>query len=1031
MARTPTVPAPQLPTASAAASGKGADCIRLRGVRQNNLKGIDLDLPLRELVVITGLSGSGKSSLAFETLYAEGQRRYIETFTPYARQFFDRMDKPAADRIENIPPAIAIEQRNTVRTTRSTIGTMTEICDHMKVLWPHLAELRCPTCGGPVRRESPQKVWEDVVAHTPNGDALITFDLPLSTKIALHEQLTLLTQQGFQRVLAADRVVRCEEFPAPTSGTPLDRLTVVADRVRLTPENRSRFIEACEQAYRFGSRRLAVRAIQSDGGRGGSGAPRWFSEGFHCAPCDRTFKEPTPSLFSYNNPVGACPHCKGFGRIIGIDPNLALPDRSKTLAEGVVKPWQTATGKECQDDMTRAARKAGVPMHVPFHQLSEAHQHWVMEGDPGYDSGDPKKSWPKLWYGVRGYFRYLESKAYKMHVRVLLSRYRSYTLCPDCRGRRFNADSLAFRARQTVGAIASVVAEPQLLRDAPAPALADSPGSMTLAGFYALPIRDALAQVRAWGRQLAWPVDHPLALVLEEIESRLGYLVEVGLGYLTLDRTTRTLSGGETERVNLTTCVGTRLVNTLFVLDEPSVGLHPRDTGRLIGILHRLRDCGNTVVVVEHEPAVMRAADQIIDLGPGHGDSGGSIVFQGTPKELDRATGSLTADYLTGRRTIPLPRRRPVNLTGGKSATPHLELSHAAAHNLRDVSVRIPLGRLVCVSGVSGSGKSTLIREVLVPLLQTKLAGIDATAPALEDEVEGESLDEASGALQAASLEVRGELGGVVLVDQSPVGRTPRSNPAVYTGAFEDIRDVFAALPSAKSAGFASSAFSFNSAIGQCQRCRGAGFEKIERQFLSDIFIRCPECNGRRYRGPILEIRAEADGKAWSIADLLEAPVESAMAFLKRLPDSKPARRAIARLQMLCDVGLGYLHLGQPVNTLSGGESQRLKLVRHLVEAPEAGQKTLFLFDEPTTGLHFEDVLILLLVFQRLVDAGNTVLVIEHNLDVVRAADWLIDLGPEAGDQGGTVVAAGTPESVAACEASHTGRYLRESGLNR
>ena len=1029
MARPPTVPASLVPPAPAATSQGSADCIRLRGVRQNNLKGIDLDLPLRELVVITGLSGSGKSSLAFETLYAEGQRRYIETFTPYARQFFDRMDKPAADRIENIPPAIAIEQRNTVRTTRSTIGTMTEICDHMKVLWPHLAELRCPNCGGPIRKEPPQKIWGEMFAGRPNGEVLVTFDLPLTTRIPLHEQLTLLTQQGFQRVLAADRVVRCEEFPAPAVGTPLDRLTVVADRVRMTQENRSRFIEACEQAYRFGSRRLAVRPVQSDGGRGGSGAPRWFSEGFHCAPCDRTFKEPTASLFSYNNPIGACPHCKGFGRIIGIDPNLALPDRSKTLAEGVVKPWQTATGKESQTDLTRAARKAGVPMHVPFHQLSEAHQHWVLEGDPGYDSNDPQKSWPKLWYGVRGYFRYLESKAYKMHIRVLLSRYRSYSLCPECRGRRFNADSLAFRAPATLSDLRSVDNEPQWMRDAPAGSLgplAESKPTMTLAGFYALPIRDALAQVRAWAKQLAWPLDHPLALVMEEIDSRLGYLVEVGLGYLTLDRTTRTLSGGETERVNLTTCVGTRLVNALFVLDEPSVGLHPRDTGRLIGILQRLRDCGNTVVVVEHEPAVMRAADQIIDLGPGHGDSGGSVVFQGTPKQLDHATGSLTADYLTGRRTIPLPRRRPVTLTGGNSATPHLELSHATAHNLRDVSVRIPLGRLVCVSGVSGSGKSTLIREVLVPLLQTKLAGLGTTATALEDEVDGESLEEARGAVQAASLEIRGEIGGVVLVDQSPVGRTPRSNPAVYTGAFEEIRDVFAALPAAKSAGFASSAFSFNSAIGQCQRCRGAGFEKIEMQFLSDIFIRCPECNGRRYRGPILEIRAEAGGNAWNIADLLEAPVEAAMAFLQQLPDSKPARRAIVRLQLLCDVGLGYLHLGQPVNTLSGGESQRLKLVRHLADAPAEGQKTLFLFDEPTTGLHYEDVRILLLVFQRLVNAGNTVLVIEHNLDVIRAADWVIDLGPEAGDQGGTVVATGTPETVAACDASHTGRYLQK-----
>ncbi len=1024
------------------------DHIRLRGVRQNNLKGIDLDLPLRELIVITGLSGSGKSSLAFETLYAEGQRRYIETFTPYARQFFDRMDKPAADRIENIPPAIAIEQRNTVRTTRSTIGTMTEVCDHMKVLWPHLARLRCPSCGTEVRKEPPQSVWEACTRDTAVGEALVTFELPLSPRIPLSEQLTLLSQQGFQRVLAESRVVRWDEFP--TLATPVTQLTVVADRIRLAPENRSRFIEACEQAYRFGSGRLAVRAISSDGGRGGSGPPRWFSAGFHCAACDRSFKEPVPSLFSFNNPIGACPHCKGFGRIITIDPTLALPDRSKTLAEGVVKPWQTATGLESQRDMTKAARRASVPMQVPFDQLSEAHQRWVMEGDPGYDSADPAKSWPKLWYGVRGYFRWLESKAYKMHVRVLLSRYRSYSLCPECKGQRFNSESLSFRvplaasrrnARPARGTTAernrTAEAESLVLQDAPARSYAGSAESgdaLTLAGFYGLPIRDALEQLQQWTKALDWPSTHPLAVVLGEIEARLGYLVEVGLGYLTLDRTTRTLSGGETERVNLTTCIGTRLVNALFVLDEPSVGLHPRDTGRLIGILRRLRDSGNTVVVVEHEPSVMLAANRIVDLGPGHGDSGGSVVFEGTPTDLARASGSLTADYLTGRAVIPLPRRRSVLPTANGGAPTFLELQHASAHNLRDVSVRIPLNRLVCVSGVSGSGKSTLIREVLLPLLQTHLSG-NSKATALEDEVEGESMDEARSALKAATLSGLGGLSAVVVVDQSPVGRTPRSNPAVYTGAFEEIRDFFAATPAAKSAGFNASAFSFNSGVGQCQHCRGAGFEKIEMQFLSDIFIKCPECHGRRYRGPILDVRIEArsnpkaNATGWSIADVLEAPVETAMAFLEGFPESKPARRAVERLRLLCEVGLGYLHLGQPVNTLSGGESQRLKLVRHLADAPAGIQRTLFLFDEPTTGLHFDDVRVLLAVFQRLVDAGNTVLVIEHNLDVIRAADWVIDLGPEAGDAGGEVVVAGPPETVARCEASHTGRFLRDSGL--
>jgi len=1014
-------------------------CIRLRGVRQNNLKNFDLDLPLGRLVVITGLSGSGKSSLAFDTLYAEGQRRYIETFSPYARQFFDRMDKPAVDRIENIPPAIAIEQRNAVRTTRSTVGTMTELCEHMKALWTRIAQLHCRGCNRIVRRETPQAVW-DAVFNQPNRtagrpsrsenvavanpsrlqdvatpylvpesgptDVLITFDLPLTDRLPLSEQLDLVQKQGFQRVVIHGSVHRIEDLlgtsdrPIPVPAT---TLTVVADRLRTAESNRSRFVEACEQAYHFGQGRLALR--NPDGS-----LRRSFSAGYHCATCDLDYREPSPALFSFNNPVGACATCKGFGRIIGIDPDLALPDRSLTLAQGVVRPWQTATGSECQADLTRMARRRKVPMDVPFRDLSPDHQRWVMEGEEGYDHSDPDRSWPKLWYGVKGYFRWLESKAYKMHVRVLLSRYRSYRTCPDCSGRRFNSDSLLHRLPQTMHAT-------------------ETGSGLTLADFYALPVREVMTLLESLAQQLRPKRQDPLALLFDELLSRLGYLIEVGLGYLTLDRPTRTLSGGETERVNLTTCLGSRLVNTLYVLDEPSVGLHPRDTQRLIGVLNRLRDLGNTVVVVEHESAVMRAADHLIDLGPGHGDSGGSIVFQGAPASLASAKGSLTADYLTGRRSIPVPPRRPVNPSSSPDPTPALHLRRATLHNLHDLSVSIPLKRLVVISGVSGSGKTTLVRDILLPLLQSRLEPDAASTP--QPGENGESDDASASPQPLADLDGIQDLGAAVLVDQSSLGRTPRSNPAVYIGAFDDIRDVFAQAPLALERAMNSSAFSFNSASGQCERCRGAGFEKIEMQFLSDVFIRCPVCDGRRYRQHVLEVTVKPPGHPpWSIGDLLDAPIEKVVDFLAALPDSKTARRATSKLQLLVEVGLGYLRAGQPINTLSGGESQRLKLVSHLAEwsasgsFQRAGRPTLFLFDEPTTGLHFEDIRILLLVFQRMVDQGHSVVVVEHNLDVIRQADWVIDLGPDAGADGGKVVVAGTPEQVAAHPLSQTGRFL-------
>ena len=1040
------MPAPK--SSALPAPAPAPECLRLRGVRQNNLKGFDLDLPLGKLIVVTGLSGSGKSSLAFETLYAEGQRRYIETFSPYARQFFDRMDKPAVDRIENIPPAIAIEQRNAVRTTRSTVGTMTELCDHLKVLWPHLARLHCRQCQRPVRRESPDHVWQEIwAAHPPGTDLLVTFDLPLTDKLPWGEQLGLIAKQGFQRVLLAQAVVRIEDAlksPSPVEAT---SVTVLADRIRLGPDVRNRFIEACEQAYHFGRGRLALRGSAAVGAW--SLSLGHFSQGYHCAACDLEYPEPTPPLFSFNHPVGACPSCKGFGRIISIDPDLALPDRTRTLAEGVVRPWQSGQSAECQKDMMRMAARRGVPTDIPFQKLSAEHQRWLMEGDPGHDPDDPENAWPHSWYGVKGFFRWLESKAYKMHVRVLLARYRSYRTCPACEGRRFKPESLLYRWQPELGGV-----------------------PIDLSGFYALPVRDALRQIDALVARLQPRATDPVGMALSEVRTRLVYLVEVGLGYLTLDRSTRTLSGGETGRVNLTICLGTRLVNTLYVLDEPSVGLHSRDTARLVTILERLRDLGNTVVVVEHEAAVMRAADQLLDIGPGHGETGGRVVFQGPSSALRTATGSLTADYLTGRRGIEVPAWRPVDLVpagrpgasallrdalpsayraGRGGATPALRLLHVTANTLRDVSVEIPLGRFVGVSGVSGSGKTTLMREALLPLLQARLKGEDA-GDSLDEEVDGESLGEARAALDSMELEGAGSLGAVVLVDQSSLGRTPRSNPAVYIGAFDDIRDFFASSSVAKEQGLQPGHFSFNSALGQCEQCRGAGFEKIEMQFLSDIFIRCAVCHGRRFREHVAAVKVSAPrGMSLSVADLLESTVEEALVFLGEFPDSRPARRAVEKLALLAEVGLGYLRLGQPVNTLSGGESQRLKLVSHLATAPAAAAKTripprmaerlgaaameklapaakptLFLFDEPTTGLHFEDVRILLAVFQRLVDQGHTVVVIEHNLEVLKCVDWLLDLGPEAGDEGGLLVAAGTPAHVATVEESRTGRFLAE-----
>ena len=916
-------------------------CVQIRGARQNNLRGIDLDLPLGKLNVISGPSGSGKSSLAFDTIYAEGQRRYVETFSPYTRQFLERMDKPKVDEILGIPPAIAIEQSNPVKSSRSTVGTMTEINDYLKVLMPRIAEASCPECSQPVRPETAASILAQIFETLSGRNILVAFGVPVPPKSP--DFLAFLQQQGYVRIWLEGQVVRTDAKVARLPGL----VQVIQDRVLVVEENRSRLGEAIEAALSLGKGKLTL--IEAENGR-----QLPFSSGWHCAHCDIEITAPTPGLFSFNNPLGACPKCRGFGRTIGVDLERAIPDRSLSLADGAIKPFQSESGKECQRDLAKAAARAEVDLHVPFEELPKADQQWVLLGE------DPKASGEELWsqgrwYGVRGFFNWLESKSYKMHVRVLLSRYRSYTTCPDCHGGRFQPATLNFRvAGKTL------------------PELCVQPVAQLLETFGGLKPQDATQE-----------------MLLKEVRSRVGYLSQVGLGYLSLDRPTRTLSGGELERVNLTTCLGASLVNTLFVMDEPSVGLHPRDVGRLIEVMRNLRDKGNTLLVVEHEEAVLRAADNLIEIGPGRGSEGGELVFNGPLGALD-GQSTLTADYLSGRKSIAMPdkRRRPKGW---------IKIEGARQHNLQGVDVEVPLGVFGCVTGVSGSGKSTLVHDVLYQnLLRLK----------------GESSDQEAGLCKR--ITGAHKINEVVMVDQAPLSRTPRSSPAVYLGVFDAIRQLFGTEPQAVAAGLTPGSFSFNSGNGRCERCGGNGFEKIEMQFLSDLYVRCPECDGAKYQPHILKIAHR--GK--SIHKVLELTVTEAIAFFHEQP------KIAEPLHLLERVGLGYLQLGQPLNVLSGGESQRLKLVHHL--AGNSGKNNLLIFDEPTTGLHLDDISMLLAVFQQLVEQGNSLLVIEHNLEVIKCADYLIDLGPEAGTGGGLLVGAGTPEELAGVKQSHTGRFLKE-----
>jgi excinuclease ABC subunit A len=952
--------------------------IVIRGARQNNLKNLSLEIPTNELVVVTGVSGSGKSSLVFDTLYAEGQRRYVETFSPYARQFLDRMDKPQVDAIEGIPPAIAIDQTNPVRTSRSTVGTMTELNDHLKLLFARAGQLFCRGCGQPVRRDSPASVYEQLAARAnAAGDPrlVVTFPVAVPKNFKEEEVQALLKAQGYDRIHSRSGAL----------------LEVIQDRVRMSSAEKARVVEGIEAALKIGQGKVNVYPLDA----GGKALAPWrFSSDLHCADCDIHYSEPLASLFSFNSPLGACETCRGFGRVIGIDYGLIVPDESKTLAEGAIRPWQSPSFHDCQDDIEKYAKKRGVPLDVPFRDLGAEERRWVLEGEPEWVSW--RKSWPGVWYGVARFFRWLETKAYKMHVRVLLSRYRAYTPCSACGGARLKPEALLWRVGTKEDA--DRVLDPARRFKPQGAKFSDDmlralPG-LTVHDLVLLPAERARPFFEHL--HLPAPLDEATDLLLTEIRARLRYVCEVGLGYLTLDRQSRTLSGGEVQRINLTTALGTSLVNTLFVLDEPSIGLHPRDMGRVIGVMQRLRDAGNSLVVVEHDPQIMLQADRIMDMGPGPGERGGEIVFFGTPDELKQSK-TLTAEYLSGRKRADAGAAPA--LTAAKA--PKLEILGAAEHNLKDIDVGIPLQRLVCITGVSGSGKSTLVQDVLYAALR-KAKGKPTETPGTFRELRGHALIE-----------------DVVMVDQTPIGRTTRSNPASYVGAWDAIRNIYAKEPLAKGRNYTAGTFSFNSGNGRCPTCGGNGFEHVEMQFLSDVYLRCPDCSGRRFRDEVLEIAVQ--GK--SIADVLELTVSEALAFFR---DHPPVEQA---LRPLADVGLEYLRVGQPVPTLSGGEAQRLKLAGHLVEAPpkpKGARGSLFLFDEPTTGLHFDDVAKLLSAFRQLISAGHSLVVIEHNLDVIRASDWLIDLGPEGGDAGGAIVCTGTPAEVAKHASSHTGKALRE-----
>jgi excinuclease ABC subunit A len=971
------------------------DSIVVRGARVHNLKNIDFEIEHNTLTVVTGVSGSGKSSLAFDTIYAEGQRRYVESLSAYARQFLERIEKPDVDVIDGIAPAVAIKQKNSTRNPRSTVATATEIFDYLRLLFARVGRTYCLLCGQEVKKDTVDEVVDRLLA-LGEGTRLNVF-FPIQTHVPAAEEKGLkksrakkkpaesnlpsdaikarlfdLRKRGFNRLFQNGQVF---EFSTPESLLDINFSEPVfglVDRLIVSSDQRSRIVDAVEIGYREAGEVIFETAPRNGNGDGETPHRLRFSQRFECKNDGSRYEEPEPRLFSFNNPYGACPRCQGFGNTIDFDLDLVIPDKGKTLNEGAIEPWTKPKYRTLFTDLKRFARQAGIPLDVPWYELDAEQQKLVVDGDGGGDRG---------FGGVRGFFKYLERKKYKLHVRVFLSRYRGYSLCSACEGTRLRVEARQVKidGKNICQVCSMTVEEAALFFD----------------------------QLKLSTQQAAIADK-----LLIELRERLRFLNEVGLEYLTLDRLASTLSGGEAQRIQLATSLGSRLVGTLYVLDEPSIGLHSRDTHRLIKILHDLRDLGNTILVVEHDPDIMRAADRILDLGPGAGENGGKVVAAGTYSDIIKMPHSLTGRYLADELHIQIPpKRRQPGLR-------KLRITGARAHNLKHIDLEIPLGMLVAITGVSGSGKSSLLHDVLYQALATakRQTNGGGSGAVLWDSVEGdEFLDE------------------VVLVDQSPIGRTPRSNPVTYIKAFDIIRELFASLPEAQKRGFPAGHFSFNVPGGRCENCQGDGTVTVEMQFLADVELICDECKGTRYKPQVLEVHY----KGKNIHEVLNLTIREALKFFAEVP------RLTEKLRVLDEVGLGYLRLGQSATTLSGGEAQRMKLAAHLQpgtrqpvarpanrpgeggDGPKRKRHMLYIFDEPTTGLHFDDVSKLLFAFRRLIDAGGSIVVIEHNLEVIKTADWVIDLGPEGGDRGGNLVGFGPPEAIAELKNSYTGQYLK------
>jgi len=1010
------------------------DSILVRGARTHNLKNIEVAIPHNALTVVTGVSGSGKSSLAFDTIYAEGQRRYVESLSAYARQFLERIEKPDADHIEGIAPAVAIRQKNTTKSPRSTVGTATEIYDYLRLLFARVGRTYCLNCGSEVRKDTVDEITDAVLglgestrlsvlfpvvvpgailnpvngekaavakrksaSSGPHSDARTDrSSSPGMTRVGskgkktrtvsanagasldgIKGRLFELRQRGFNRLLQHGRLF---EFSTPESLLDInfaEPLFVLVDRIAISADSRSRLADATEISFRESGEVVFETAPQD----GKTPTQLRFSQRFECKRCGIKYEEPEPRLFSFNNPFGACPRCQGFGNTIDFDLNLVIPDPSKSLNQGAIEPWTKPKGKPLMAELKRYAKQVGIPLDMPWADLSPDHRRIVIEGD-------------KKFLGMRGFFQHLERKKYKLHVRVFLSRYRGYSTCSHCGGARLRREAQQVKIDgKNICQVCAMTVEQ---------------GADFFKNVRLSPQEAGIAEK-----------------LLEEIRSRLGFLNDVGLEYLMLDRLTSTLSGGEAQRIQLATSLGSRLVGTLYVLDEPSIGLHSRDTHRLIGILHGLRDLGNTVLVVEHDPDVMRASDYILDLGPGAGEQGGKVIAQGTYQEIQKIPTSLTGKYLSHELRIPIPQNRR------KTGRQQLVVRGARAHNLKNIDVTIPLGMLVAITGVSGSGKSSLLHDVLFKALNTIKAR--EMSPSFSPENGEASLGQASDFTALRGIEGHEFIDEVVLVDQSPIGRTPRSNPVTYIKAFDGIRELFAATPEAHKRGFSAGHFSFNVPGGRCETCQGDGTVVVEMQFLADVELICEECKGMRFKPEVLEVRYR--GK--NIHEVLNMTVREAMHHFASAP------KVADKLRVLEEVGLGYLRLGQSATTLSGGEAQRVKLAAHLQPAgspSRAGnsarrRRILYIFDEPTTGLHFDDISKLLSAFRSLIEVGGSILLIEHNLEVIKTADWVIDLGPEGGERGGKIVGEGPPEKIAKIPASHTGgflaRVLEENGASR